>query len=67
MDFQFFVFDDRYSVPTFQLVQADGEAHARQLAQALLANNPHHVGVEVCMEGQRLFVVGVIGGTSEPA
>jgi hypothetical protein len=56
--YELFVDDDRYSVPTLKLVSADNEAAAIVAAQKVLAESPHHVGVEVSLHGQRLAGLG---------
>jgi DNA-binding FrmR family transcriptional regulator len=57
--FEFFVHDDRYSVPTLQLIAAVDEAAARTAADMLLQASSHHLGVEVCREGSHLLALGV--------
>jgi hypothetical protein len=58
-DYQIYVRDDRYSVPTLHLTTlAEGDERAWEIAKALLAASSHHLGVEVRLEGQRLFILG---------
>jgi hypothetical protein len=57
--FEAFVHDDRYSVPTLHLVAALDEAMARSVADELLRASPHHLGVELCRNGQQLAAIGV--------
>jgi hypothetical protein len=54
LTYEFYIDDDRYSVPTLQLVTAADHVEALQLALALLNDGPHHKGVEVCHGGFRL-------------
>ena len=55
-DFQFFVTDDRYSVPSIMFVQTKDEGAARQLAERLLINKYYHA-VEVWDGEARLFAL----------
>jgi hypothetical protein len=57
--FEAFVHDDRYTVPTLHLVSATDEATARGLADELLRASPHHLGVELCRNGEQLAALGV--------
>lgn len=59
--FEVFIDDDRYSVPTLQLVSAADEADAWSQAEALMRASPHHLGVELCQGGQRLLGLGSYG------
>lgn len=56
--FEIFVDDDRYAVPTLHLVAADDVAAAFAIAQRMVAESPHHLGAELCLDGQRLAGVG---------
>jgi len=56
--FAFYIEDDRYTVPTLKLETMQNEEEARQRALCLLERSPHHQGVEVCLDGKRLFGVG---------
>ena len=56
--FEIFVDDNRYAVPTLHLVAAADDAAAREVADRLLAENSHHLGAEVCVDGKVLFRVG---------
>lgn len=49
--FSFYIHDQRYSVPTLQIVTVHDEARARELAQAHLDEGDHHLAVDV-VEGQ---------------
>jgi hypothetical protein len=55
-DFQFFVTDDRYAVPTLKLVRSRDAIAARSLAERML-DSPHHHAVEVWDARRRLFVL----------
>jgi hypothetical protein len=57
--FEVFVYDDRYSVPTLQLISADDDFEARQAADALLRASPHHLGVELWRGGDQIAALGV--------
>ena len=56
--FEAFVHDDRYSVPTLHLIAAFDEAAAQETARALLRASTHHLGVELCRDGQPLLALG---------
>ena len=56
--FEIYVFDDRYSVPTLHFVSAKDEARARDIAERILSESGHHLGVEVSEGGRALFLVG---------
>jgi hypothetical protein len=60
--FEAFVHDDRYSVPTLHLVSAADEATARAVADDLLRASPHHLGVELCHNGEQLVALGACPG-----
>ena len=53
--FEIYVTDDRYSVPTLLLATVNEEARAREIAERLLDESVHHLGVEVCEGGRLLF------------
>jgi len=57
-DFQVFITDDRYSVPTLSIVQMASAAEAGELAARLLAGSVHHLAVEVFDEGVCICRVG---------
>jgi hypothetical protein len=59
--FQAFVFDDRYSVPTFHLVATPDECAARAVASALLAASVHHRGVELRRDDVQILQLGTCG------
>jgi len=61
LTFEIFVHDDRYSVPTLHLVTVISEAVARDVAEAMLRANPHHLGVELCRDGLQLMALGACG------
>ena len=56
--YEIFVHDERYSVPTLQLVTLADEAEARLVADALLRNSPRHLGVELWRSGEQLMALG---------
>jgi len=57
-DFEVYIDDDRYSVPTLYLITATGEQGARAKAQEVLDASDHHQGVELRQDGERIFVLG---------
>ena len=60
--FQLFIDDDRYSVPTLRILAAADEACARILAEQILVESTHHVGVELYGADHRLFGLGSLAG-----
>lgn len=56
--FEAFIHDDRYTVPTLHLVSAFDEAGARDAADALLRASAHHLGVELCRNGEQIVQLG---------
>lgn len=52
-----FIEDDRYSTPTVMFFMAQGEAHAREIANGNLSANPHHLTVEVRDRSDELVFV----------
>ncbi len=55
-DFQFYVTDSRYAVPSLMMVTTMSEADARRTAERMLAE-PHHHAVDARERGQRLFTL----------
>jgi hypothetical protein len=55
--FEFFIEDDRYKVPTLELVQVRDADRARQLAAERLRASLHHQSVEVRTGNVRLFFI----------
>ncbi|HEX3700729.1 MAG TPA: hypothetical protein VHV27_08660 [Phenylobacterium sp.] len=56
--FEAFVHDDRYTVPTLHLLSAKDDVEARTIADALLRASPHHLGVELCRNGEQIGILG---------
>lgn len=56
--FELYVDDDRYSVPTLHLITAWDSEDAVAVAEARLADSPHHRGVELWQSGRRLLALG---------
>jgi hypothetical protein len=67
--FHFYIDDRRCGAPRSLTVQARDEARAEELARVMLANSRHHIGIEVCEDGRRLFGLGSFAHRSwcEPA
>lgn len=58
LNFELYIDDDRYSVPTLHLIAALDEAMALEMARIRLEESDHHVGVELWRDGRRLVVLG---------
>jgi hypothetical protein len=56
--FTVYIEDDRYSVPTLNVISLRDDVRAREWAEGAMQENPHYRGVEVCEDGERLFGVG---------
>ncbi len=67
MEFEAYIDDDRYSVPSFYLITARCEARARTMAAELLAACEHHLGVELRRAGEWIYAVGSFAGTERAA
>jgi len=67
-DFEVYIDDDRYSVPSLYLITAQTDARARAVAEELLVSSDHHQGVELRRGGERIFGLGSYGpsGLGEP-
>lgn len=51
-----YIEDDRYSVPTIDILTADDDARARVLAHGRLISSPHYLSAEV-WEDERVVCV----------
>lgn len=49
-----FIHDDRYTIPTVRLLEATDEETALDLALRALRETPHHRGVELWRDDERL-------------
>ena len=65
-DFEIFIDDDRYSVPSLYLITANGEARARAKAEEILRASDHHQGVELRQDGERIFALGSFAMLATP-
>jgi len=66
-DFEIYVEDDRYSVPSLYLIAAPSEALARLKAEELWRSGDHHLGVELRCDGERVCVFGTLAIEAQPA
>jgi hypothetical protein len=57
-DFEVYVDDDRYQVPSLYLITASNEAKARAIVDELWRSSEHHHGVELRRDGERLLGLG---------
>jgi hypothetical protein len=57
-DFEVYVDDNRYQVPSLYLITASSEARARAIVDELWRSSAHHEGVELRRDGQRLMGLG---------
>ncbi len=55
--YQFFINDDRYTVPTLEFVQVRDAERARQLATDRLRLSSHHLSIEVRVGNEPLFSI----------
>ncbi len=49
-----FIHDDRYTIPTVRLLEATDQETALDLALRALRETPHHRGVELWRDDERL-------------
>jgi hypothetical protein len=56
--FELYITDDRHSIPTLRLVTASDQDGARELAESIYRESPHHLGVEVWEKKNRVFAFG---------
>jgi len=57
-DFEVYVDDDRYSVPSLYLISALDDARARTTAEEMWRTSEHHQGVELRRDGERILALG---------
>ena len=57
-DFEFYIRDDRYLVPTLRILTAPDVAGASEKARSILAESLHHLSVEVFADGDLVFAIG---------
>ena len=58
LDFEVYVDDVRYAVPSLYLITAADEARARAAAADMLHASDHHQGVELRRGGKMIYAVG---------
>ena len=58
MDFEIYIDDARYSVPSLYLISAPSEARARVMAEGMLAASDLHQGVELRRDGEAIYALG---------
>ena len=56
--FEIYLDDDRYSVPTLHLVIVENSEKALAIATRLIDDCPHHLGAEICLDGERVAGLG---------
>lgn len=57
-DYEVYVDDDRYRVPSLYLITAASEARARAVSEELWLTSSHHLGVELRRDGERVLGLG---------
>jgi hypothetical protein len=65
--FEIYVDDDRYSVPSLYLITVQTVERARAMADGMLRDSEHHLGVEVRQGGERLYGGGTLGAPEAAA
>jgi len=58
LDYTFLIHDDRYSVPTLRLQAHRDDDDAIRHGQAMIAESPHHLRVEISRDGARIAELG---------
>ena len=56
--FEIYLDDDRYVVPTLHLVVVNNSEMALAIAKRLVDDSPHHLGAEICLDGERVAGIG---------
>lgn len=64
-DYEVYVDDDRYQVPSLYLISASSETRARAIVDELLSSSEHHHGVELRRDGERLLGLGSLADVSQ--
>ena len=62
-DYEVYVDDNRYQVPSLYLISASDEARAHAIANEVLRSSAHHRGVELRRDGRRLLGLGSLAST----
>jgi len=57
-DYEVYVDDNRYQVPSLYLISASDEARAGAIANEIWRSSQHHRGVELRRDGERLLGLG---------
>lgn len=52
-----YIEDDRYSVPTIDILMADDDGHARVLGEARLTSSPHYLSAEIWEDERVVWVL----------
>jgi hypothetical protein len=60
VDYEVYIHDTRYLVPSLYLISASSVERALKLAEQLWRESPHHRGVEVRQDGARIAVLGTL-------
>ena len=55
--YEIYIQDDRYSVPTLVFASLEDRGAAKDRANDLLLESPHHISVEVCQAGTVLLTL----------
>jgi len=58
IDFEIYVDDARYAVPSLYLISARNEARARAIAADMLHGCDNHHGVELRRDGETIYALG---------
>jgi hypothetical protein len=57
-DYEVYIDDDRYRVPSLYLITAASDLRARRVIEELWRSSEHHQGVELRRDGERLLGLG---------
>jgi hypothetical protein len=64
--YQVLIYGGQPSPPAAHLVTADDSSVAERIADDLMAQSPHAVGVEVLCDGERCYARGVVPARPAP-
>lgn len=65
-DFEVYIDDARYSMPSLYLISAPSEARARAMAEGMLAASDLHQGVELRRDGETIYALGSFAAPGAP-
>lgn len=65
-DYEVYVDDARYKVPSLYLITANSDARASAIVDELWRSSEHHLGVELRRDGERVMGLGSLADGAPP-